>query len=263
MWADSHAHLYHSQFDADRADMIQRATEVGVTKIVLPNIDAASVDAMLELQAIQAQLCFATLGLHPCDVRIDFLDELNKIKKYFDATTVVAIGEAGLDYHWDKTFVSQQHSALQIQIDWAIEKQLPIILHTRDSMNDTVTMIEKNKSTALKGVFHCFSGSFEIAQRIVNCGFKLGIGGVVTYKNSNLVEVLPRIGLQHLVLETDAPFLPPTPHRGQRNESSYIPYIGAKVAEIMGCSINEVASMTSANTIELFSLAAQQKDPLN
>lgn len=251
---DTHAHLYDEQFKKDRKHIIENAIEQGVNKFFLPNVDADSIDGMFELENQYPQNCFALMGLHPCSVMADFEKELAIIEKHLSQRKFVAVGEIGTDLHWDNTFWEQQKEAFTIQIQWAKKYKIPIVIHCRASFQETVDLLAPHVGEDLKGVFHCFGGSQNSAQTIMDLGFYMGIGGVVTYKKSGLDSVLPNVPLEYLVLETDSPYLAPVPHRGKRNESSYIPIIAQKIAEIKGISIEEVAKQTTQNALQLFQM---------
>ncbi|MDX2303703.1 MAG: TatD family hydrolase [Microscillaceae bacterium] len=251
---DSHAHIYAHQFNKDWEEMIAHAFELGVQTIVMPNIDSQSVEGMLSLEEKYPGNCLATMGLHPCSVKADFEKELYEVENWLSKRKFFAVGEMGTDLYWDKTFFPQQQEAFKIQVALAKKHQLPIIIHCRDSFQETLALLAPLKDENLKGVFHCFGGSVEDAQKVIDLGFYLGIGGVVTFKKSGLDQVLPHIDLDYLLLETDSPYLAPVPHRGQRNEPAYIPLIAQKVAEIKGISLEEVAQKTTANSKKLFGL---------
>jgi TatD DNase family protein len=251
---DSHAHLYSEQFKPDRLDALRRAQDAGVRTIVMPNIDHSSIDAMLELEAEAPENCFAMMGLHPCSVGRNFEQQLYEVETWLDRRPFAAVGEAGLDLHWDKTLLAEQQEALKIQLVLAKKHQLPIVLHTREAFAETVALIEAAQDGTLRGVFHCFSGSPAEAEQVIKLGFKLGIGGVATFKNGGADRVLPGIDLQHLLLETDCPYLAPVPHRGKRNEPAYLPLVLRRVAELLGKTPEEVADATTRNAAELFNL---------
>lgn len=254
MLIDTHTHLYASQFDQDRDEMLQRAIDQGVEHFFLPNIDLESIEGMLQLEADYPQHCHAMMGLHPCSVDANFEAALEVVKEWLDKRPFCAVGEIGLDYYWSKEFVTQQQEAFRIQCGWAKELDRPIVIHARDSIDDLIKIVREEKTENFRGIFHCFGGTLEQAQQIIDLGFLLGIGGVLTFKKAKLDEVLEHIDLQHLVLETDAPYLSPTPYRGKRNESAYVKIIGEKLAEVKGISLEEVAETTSATALELFSL---------
>lgn len=256
---DTHSHLYGRQFDDDRAEVISRASEAGVRYHFLPNVDMDSVGGLSETVRSFPGTCFPMLGLHPCSVKEDYKKELEEILGRIDEAEelfgqrICAIGEIGLDFYWDTTFREEQFKALEIQVGWALEMGLPVVLHTRNSIPETIAEIERMHGGKLSGVFHCFTGSVEEARRIIDLGnFFLGIGGVVTYKNATMPEVVAHIPLEYLVLETDAPYLAPVPHRGKRNEPFYVRLVAEKVAEIKGVALEEVMRVTSENAARLY-----------
>jgi len=252
-YIDTHAHLFAEEFDSDRTETVQRAVSAGVQKLFLPNIDSSSIAAMLALEQQFPENCFAMMGLHPCSVNEKYLEELKVVEDWFSKRKFRAVGEIGMDYHWDKTFISQQKDAFAKQIDLAKKYNIPIVIHQRECFDDAFEIVRSKSDNNLKGVFHCFTGTIEEADKIISLGgFKLGIGGAVTYKNSKLPEVLKQIDLKHLVLETDSPYLPPVPHRGKRNESSFITFVAHKIAEAKGVSVDEVAMATTQNAEEIF-----------
>ena len=249
---DTHCHLYSEEFSADIERVLQNATAEGVQKFYLPGIGSISIESMLVLEQRFPGKCIAMMGLHPCYVKENYKDELDTVQGWLEKRKFAAVGEIGLDFYWDKTFTAEQYEAFRIQIEWAIAYEMPIVIHTRNAMQETINLVKEYSSKGLKGIFHCFSGSYESAKEIINAGFYLGIGGVITYKNAGLAEVLTKIDLQHLVLETDAPYLTPHPFRGKRNESSYLKYIITRLAEVKNCSIEEVAAITTANAEKIF-----------
>ena len=249
---DTHCHLYSEEFSADTQQVVDRALSAGVSKIYLPAIDSESTDAMLGLETLYPSLCIAMMGLHPCYVKENVQLELDHVKAWLDKRPFVAVGEIGLDFYWDKTFEKQQYEAFDTQMQWALDKNIPIVIHTRNAMQETINRVKPFAQKGLKGIFHCFSGSAESAKQVIDLGFYLGIGGVITYKNAGLPEVLAQIDLAHLVLETDAPYLTPVPFRGKRNESSYLSYIVAALAAAKNTSIEEVAAITTANAQKIF-----------
>lgn len=251
-YIDTHAHIYADEFKADRADLLHRCEEQRIDKIFMPNVDHTSIDKMLDLEQRWPKQCYAMMGLHPCSVKKDFERELYIIEDWLSKRKFAAVGEIGTDLYWDKSFWEQQQEAVAIQVNWAKKYQLPIILHCRESLEQTIEIIEKLQDGNLKGIFHCFSGSAEQAKRIFKLGFYIGLGGVVTFKNGGLDKVLPEIDLQQAVLETDSPYLAPVPHRGKRNEPAYIPLISSKIAELMNTSVEEVQKVTSHNALNLF-----------
>jgi TatD DNase family protein len=249
---DTHCHLYGKDFKNDIEQVIERAQAAGVSKFYLPGIDSEVIDSMLELEAQYPDTCIAMMGLHPCSVKEDYKEELAVVKQWLDKRPFVAVGEIGLDFYWDKTFTRQQYEAFEMQMEWALEKQVPIVIHTRNAMQETINTVKPFAQKGLKGIFHCFSGSYESATQIVNMGFLLGIGGVLTYKNGGLPAALEKIGLEHMVLETDAPYLTPVPFRGKRNESSYLTYIIEKLAEVKNVPVDEAARVTTENALKIF-----------
>ena len=249
---DSHTHIYLHQFDADRKAMLERARNIGVTKFFLPAIDSESTQAMLKLEETYPGECFAMMGLHPCSVNEGYKNELELVEQWLGKRSFSAIGEIGLDFYWDKTFTDQQYEAFRIQVEWALQYDLPINIHTRNAMQETINVVKEFKGRGLKGIIHCFTGSYESAKQIINTGFLLGIGGVVTYKNAGLAETLSRIPLEHLVLETDAPYLTPVPFRGKRNESSYLQYVVSQLSEIYKTTPEDVGEITSMNCLKLY-----------
>lgn len=251
-FTDTHTHLYSEQFDSDRTAMIEAAIAKGVRTFYLPNIDHESIEGMLKLEEQFPGQCLPMMGLHPCSVNAGYQQELDTVKQWLDKRRFAAIGEIGIDLYWDKTFIKEQEIAFRQQIDWALESGYTISIHCRNAF-DEIYAILKSYPRLPKSIFHCFSGNTEQANLIVALGnFKLGIGGVVTFKNSGLDKVVENIDLKHLVLETDAPYLAPAPHRGKRNESAYIPLIAEKIAAIKGISLEEVASVTSQNALDIF-----------
>jgi TatD DNase family protein len=252
---DTHSHIYARQFDNDRDKMLKGAFRQGVTKIFMPNIDDESIEGMLALEEQYPENCFSMMGLHPCSVDADFEKQLKIVENWLGKRKFVAIGEIGLDYYHSIDFVKQQEEALKTQVNWAKQYNLPIIIHCRESLDKTVEVLEPlMENSKPNGIFHCFSGTLEQAQRVIEMGFLLGIGGVVTFKNGGLDKILPHIGLEHIVLETDAPYLAPVPYRGKRNEPSYIPLIAAKVADIKGVDLQTVAQQTTSNAMKLFGM---------
>lgn len=249
---DTHTHLYVKAFKQDIDAVVERALAEGVERFYLPAIDSSETEAMLALEERFPGKCIAMMGLHPCSVKEDYEKELAEVADWLTKRPFVAVGEIGLDFYWDKTFAEQQYIAFRQQIEWALQYNLPIVIHTRNAMQETINVVKEYKGRGLKGIFHCFSGSYESAVQIINAGFYLGIGGVLTYKNAGLPEVLAQIGLEHLVLETDAPYLTPVPFRGKRNESSYLKYVIEKLAETKGETLETVAAITTANAQKIF-----------
>lgn len=254
MFIDTHTHLYDDRLDANAQDeMIQRALDAGVEKLYMPNCDRNTIDGMMRIARDWKDKCIPMMGLHPCYVKEDFENELTLIAAMLAKQQFAAVGEIGLDYYWDKTFAVQQQQAFEWQIDKALEHDLPIVIHSRESTQDCINIVRSKQNGKLRGIFHCFSGTREEAQDIMDLGgFFLGIGGVVTYKNSTLQAVVQSIPLSYLVLETDAPYLSPVPHRGKKNESAYLPLIAGKIAALKETGIEEVAAITSENARFIF-----------
>jgi TatD DNase family protein len=252
MFIDTHTHLYSEEFNEDRTAIINKAISHSVTKLYLPNIDSNSIDGMLQLEKEFPDNCYPMMGLHPCSVKENYLDELIIVKKWLDKRKFIAVGEIGMDLYWDKTFVAEQEIAFKKQIDWALEYNYSIVIHCRNAFDEIFAILQSYPKLP-KGIFHCFSGDVEQAQKILALkNFKLGIGGVLTFKNSGLDKVVEAISIDDIVLETDSPYLAPMPYRGKRNESSYIPLIAKKVAEIKNISIEEVENITTKNANFIF-----------
>lgn len=252
MFIDTHTHLYSEEFNDDRHARINDAISKSVSRFYMPNVDSESIDGMLDLEVHFPEVCFPMMGLHPCSVKENYRDELAIIKKWLDARRFAAIGEIGLDLYWDKTFIKEQELAFREQVYWALEYNYTIVIHCRNAF-DEIFSILKTYDKLPKGIFHCFSGDAIQAQKVLSLGnFKLGIGGVVTFKNSGLDKVVETLSLNDIVLETDAPYLAPVPHRGKRNESAYLPLIAEKIAQIKSISIEEVAEVTTKNALEIF-----------
>lgn len=249
---DTHTHLYLEDFRGDIDQIIERSQKEGIQKLYLPNIDSTSINDLLALEQQFPDTCIAMMGLHPCSVNDNYQQELTIVKQWLDKRYFAAVGEIGLDYYWDKTYVEQQKEAFQQQIEWALAFDIPIVIHSRDSLQECIDMVKQNQKGQLRGVFHCFGGTIEEARQIIDLNFLMGIGGVVTYKKSGLAEVLQNIPLSSIVLETDAPYLTPVPFRGKRNEPSYLKYIIEKIAESKNCSAQEIAEVTTLNAQKLF-----------
>jgi len=249
---DSHCHLYLPEFAADLEDVLSRASAAGVSKFFFPAIDSTVIDAMLKLEAARPEKFFLMMGLHPCSVQRNYKEELSIAEEWLSKRDFVAIGEIGLDFYWDTSFTDEQYDAFEIQMQWALDKNLPIVIHTRNAMEETIKTVKPFADKGLRGIFHCFGGSEQDAQRITDMNFLLGIGGVLTYKKAGLDVALKNIPLEYMVLETDAPYLTPAPHRGKRNESSYLSHIAQKLAEVKNCSVEEVAEITSSNAEKMF-----------
>jgi TatD DNase family protein len=249
---DTHCHLYSEELKPDIQAIMERAEKAGVSKFYLPAIDKSTAEIMFDLEAKYPGKCYAMIGLHPCSVSANYREELDFVNELLEIRPFAAVGEAGLDFYWDTTFSEQQYEALHEQVGLALQYDLPLVLHTRNAMQETIDVIESYKGEGLRGIFHCFGGSVEEANQIIELGFLLGIGGVVTYKKSGLDVVLKDVDLKHIVLETDAPYLSPVPYRGKKNESSYLVEVAKKVAEIKKVSIEEVDAVTTANAEGLF-----------
>lgn len=254
---DTHAHLYDEQFDSDRDAVVVRAAGNGVERMLLPNIDVQTIPPMLEVCRQYPARCFPMLGLHPTSVDKDFERQLEIIESYLGKTELVAIGETGIDLYRDKQYAGQQIEAFRIQIGWAKKLKLPLSIHCRKSYNEIISVLKKEQDGSLTGVFHCFPGNIRQAEEVTQLGFMLGIGGVVTYKNAEMAEVVQHTDIGHILTETDAPYLSPVPFRGKRNESTYIYYIIQKIAELKSMSVNEVAVATNANTERIFPITQQ------
>jgi TatD DNase family protein len=254
MFVDSHAHIYHENFKKETENVISRAADAGVRKIYMPNVSVESIDEMLEMENKFPDTCIPMIGLHPCDVSKDFEKQLYVMEDWLSKREFAGIGEMGLDFHWDLTYKEQQIEAFKIQTEWAKKHKLPVILHTRNGTREAIDLIKELKDESLTGIFHCFGGTVEEAKEIIDLGFLLGIGGVVTFKNGGLEKVLPELSLENLVLETDCPYLAPVPYRGKRNEPSYIPLIAQKVADVMRKDIGEVAQVTTENCEKIFKI---------
>ncbi|MFY7989156.1 MAG: TatD family hydrolase [Fluviicola sp.] len=253
MIIDTHTHLYSEQFQEDRSTMIQRAIAAGVERMYLPNIDLESIEGMHALEQEFPENCFAMMGLHPCSVDENWESVLEIIKQHAYSRKYAAIGEIGIDLYWDRTHVEAQKEAFRQQIRWAKELQLPIVIHARDSFSEIYEVLDQENDEQLSGIFHCFTGTAEDVEKVKSYGgFYFGIGGVITYKKSELPEVLPLIPLDRLLLETDAPYLPPVPYRGKRNESAYLVHTAEKIAEILGLPLSEIERITTENAMRLF-----------
>ena len=249
---DSHTHIYLSEFASDIDSVIDRAQKENIKKYFLPAIDSSHHNEMILLEEKFPDKCVAMMGLHPCSVKENYLDELKIVEDWLNKKQFIAIGEIGLDFYWDKTFTKQQYEAFQIQMQWALNKNMPIVIHTRNAIQEAIEVVLPFSKKGLTGIFHCFGDDYATAKKIMDMNFYLGIGGVVTYKNSGLNEVLKEVPLTSIVLETDAPYLTPVPFRGKRNEPSYIKIIAEKIASIKEVSLEEVANITSANTEKIF-----------
>ncbi len=254
MIIDTHTHLYLSNFSSDIDEVIKRAEEEGVKKFYLPSIDSSETENLLILEKKYPGVCFAMMGLHPCSVKENYKDELKLVYDLLQKRKFAAVGEIGLDFYWDKSFTDQQYESFHKQIEWALQFDLPVVLHTRKAEQQSIDVIKEYARKNLRGIFHCFSGTLQNALDIIGTGFYLGIGGVITYKNSGLAEIIKQIDLKHIVLETDSPYLTPVPFRGKRNESSYLKYIVQKIAEVKNISAEEVAQITTKNAEDIFNV---------
>jgi TatD DNase family protein len=254
MITDTHTHLYSEQFDEDREDMIQRAKDAGVSRFFIPAIDSSYTESMFALEKENPNDVFLMMGLHPTSVKENYLEELAHVKNWIDKRIFYAIGEIGIDLYWDKSFLVQQQEAFRTQIKWAKEKKIPIVIHCREAFDEIFEILETEKEDALRGIFHCFTGTLEQAKQAISYNMKLGIGGVATFKNGKIDTFLNEIGLQHIVLETDSPYLAPTPFRGKRNESSYITNVIDKLVAIYGISFQEIVEITTQNSKDVFGI---------
>jgi TatD DNase family protein len=251
---DTHSHFYIQDFDGDRDEAVEQSYRVGVSSIMLPNIDLETLPRLLSVCAKYPALCFPMLGLHPCDVKENYKTQLQQLFDCFPKHPFIGIGEIGIDLYWSAAYLEEQKEAFRLQIAFAVEHDLPIVVHKRQSYYETIAVLDEFKTDKLRGIFHCYSGSVAHAEEVIEKGFLLGIGGTVTYKSSKLDEVLPHIPLDKIVLETDAPYLTPVPHRGKRNNSHYLPIIAQKIAEIKHVTLEEVAEQTTENAKKMFLL---------
>jgi TatD DNase family protein len=249
---DTHTHLYLQEFNADIENVLNRALAQGVTKFYLPNIDNSSITAMLKLEKDHTGKCFAMMGLHPCSVKENYKDELRLVEEWLSKRTFAAVGEIGLDYYWDQTFIAEQKIVFQKQIELAAHYNIPFVIHSRNSLQDCIDIVKQHQKGTLKGIFHCFGGTVAEARQIMDLGFLMGIGGVITYKKSGLDEVIKSIPLDYLVLETDSPYLTPVPFRGKRNEPAYLTYIVERIAEAKKISGEDVITATTKNAEHIF-----------
>lgn len=252
---DTHAHLYANHFTSDREEMLARAKAEGVSQIVLPNIDQESIEGMLALEAAHPGFCHAAMGLHPGHVHPDTIKtELATVERWLGQRSFCAVGEIGLDYYWSKEHVDLQKEAFVTQVRWAKELRKPIIIHARDCMDDLIELVTQEQDGNLTGVFHCFVGTAEHAQKIADLGMYMGVGGVLTYPKGGVAEVVQHVPLDRLVLETDAPYLPPVPFRGKRNETAYVRYVAEKLATLKEIPLSEVVAQTTHNAQKLFAI---------
>ncbi len=251
---DTHCHLYSNEFTLDIKDVISRATSESVDKFYLPAIDSTTHNQMIMLQENYPGQCIAMMGLHPCSVKENYINELELVEEWLSKRKFAAVGEIGLDFYWDTTFTTHQYDSFRKQIDLSLQYKLPLVIHTRNAMPETIAVVKEYVQKGAHGIFHCFSGNYEEAIKIIEMGFYLGIGGVLTYKNSGLAEIIEKIDIKYLVVETDAPYLTPVPFRGKRNESSYLKYIVEKLAQVKKMSIEEVATITTTNAQNIFGI---------
>ncbi|NMM50714.1 TatD family hydrolase [Flammeovirgaceae bacterium KN852] len=254
---DTHAHLYGKKFEEDIQETIERAKSTGLTKILLPNIDETSIDEMLEVVDANQGFCYPMIGIHPCSVTKDWEKQVQLVSDWLDKDErFIAVGEIGTDLYWDKSLFEEQKAALIAQVELAVKHDLPIVLHCRDSIDETIEIIEEQKklNPNLTGVFHCFTGNTEQYKRIIDLDFLVGIGGVATFKNGGMDKIIPDMDIKKIVLETDSPYLAPVPYRGKRNEPSYTDLIAERVADLMGVSLKEIKIYTTENALKLFNL---------
>ena len=254
---DTHAHVYAAELTSDIDLVMKNAITNGVDKILMPAIDSSSLEAMLEIETKYPAHCIAMMGLHPCYVKENYKEELALVETWLAKRKFIAIGEIGLDYYWDKTFAKEQQFVFETQMQWALDLKLPIAIHTRNAMGETIELVKPFAKKGLRGVFHCFSGSKESATQIIEMGFHLGLGGVLTYKNAGVAEAVKDIPMEYLVLETDAPYLAPVPYRGKTNEPAFMLEVAKKLAEIKSMPLHEVAEITTKNAEKLFGLGIQ------
>jgi TatD DNase family protein len=249
---ETHAHIYSEEFNEDLALIVKSALANGINKIYMPAIDSSAIAAMLAVEAAYPNNCFSMMGLHPCYVKDNYKEELTIVEDWLSKRKFAAIGEIGLDFYWDTTFKQQQYASFELQMQWALDYDLPIVIHTRNAMGETIELVKPFAKKGLKGIFHCFSGSKESAMDIIGMGFHLGLGGVLTYKNAGVAEAIKEIPMEWLVLETDAPYLSPVPYRGKRNEPAYMIEVAKKLAEIKGLPLHEIAEITTRNAEGIF-----------
>ncbi|ALU75963.1 hydrolase TatD [Tenacibaculum dicentrarchi] len=254
MITDTHTHLYSEEFDQDRTEMIQRAKDAGVSRFFIPAIDSSSTERMFDLEKNFPNDVFLMMGLHPTYIKENYKEELAHVKKWIDKRPFYAIGEIGIDLYWDKTFVTQQQEAFRTQIQWAKEKKLPIVIHCRDAFDEVFEVLEAEKGADLFGIFHCFTGTLEQAKQAISYNMKLGIGGVATFKKGKIDKFLNEIDIKDIVLETDSPYLAPTPYRGKRNESAYLTNVVDKLVDIYGLTFDEISAITTQNSKDIFSV---------
>jgi len=251
---DTHAHVYAAELTSDLDLVMKNALAIGINKIIMPAIDSSSLHAMLKVEQQFPENCIAMMGLHPCYVKENYKEELKLVEEWIGKRKFIAIGEIGLDFYWDKTFTKEQHIVFETQMQWALDLNVPIAIHTRNAMGETIEAVKPFAKKGLRGVFHCFSGSKESAEQIISMGFHLGLGGVLTYKNAGVAEAVKDIPMEYLVLETDAPYLAPVPYRGKTNEPAFMLEVAKKLAEIKSLPLHEIAAITTSNAQKLFGL---------
>jgi len=249
---DSHIHLYLDDFKEDRKTLIEQAKQQNIKKFLLPNIDLGTMNDMILLCQKYPKTCYPMIGLHPCSVKKNYLTVLNQIKKKINSANFIAIGEIGIDLYWDKTFLEEQKQAFRIQINWAKKKRLPIVVHCRNSFDEIYKILKEEADDNLFGVLHCFGGNLEQAKKIIDLNFFLGIGGVLTFKNSGLDSVIKKVPIEKIIIETDGPYLAPTPYRGKRNEPKYLSLVADKLCEIKNISMPKLTNQLYKNTNSLF-----------
>jgi TatD DNase family protein len=254
MITDTHTHLYSEQFDTDRKAMMERAFDAGIFRFFIPAIDSSYTKRMLDLETEYAEYIFLMMGLHPTSVKENYKEELAHVKEWIDQRNFYAIGEIGIDLYWDKSFLKEQQEAFKTQIQWAKEKKLPIVIHCREAFDEIFEILESEKDPDLFGIFHCFTGTLEQAKKAISYNMKLGIGGVATFKNGKINTFLNEIDIKHIVLETDAPYLAPTPYRGKRNESSYIAEVIHTLVDIYNLNFEEISKITTQNSKDIFGI---------
>ena len=254
MITDTHTHLYSEQFDTDRKAMMERAFDAGIFRFFIPAIDSSYTKRMLDLETEYAEYIFLMMGLHPTSVKENYKEELAHVKEWIDQRNFYAIGEIGIDLYWDKSFLKEQQEAFRTQIQWAKEKKLPIVIHCREAFDEIFEILESEKDADLFGIFHCFTGTLEQAKKAISYNMKLGIGGVATFKNGKINTFLNEIDIKHIVLETDAPYLAPTPYRGKRNESSYIAEVIHTLVDIYNLNFEEISKITTQNSKDIFGI---------
>ena len=249
---DTHAHIYLKEFDNDLSEVMERSIKLGVKKVLLPNVDIHSITPMLKVEENYPNLCHAMIGLHPCYVKEDYQQQLVIIENWLEKRAFIAVGEIGLDFYWDKTYKNQQFEAVYHQCELALKYDIPVVFHCRNAIDEMIEIISEFEEKNLRGVFHCFTGTEKQAQKITDKGFYLGIGGVITFKNSGLDKIVPFIDKTKIILETDSPYLSPAPHRGKRNEPSYLSLIAMKIGNILGMSLLEIDELSTHNANNLF-----------